>query len=182
MKGSWVASLALGFSVLATPVMAKEKAITGLELQQIQSHDFEAKKDLVFGAVMSVLQDAGYRIQAADKDTGLITGIGSSKGKLTYNLFGGFGKSKKTPIASVYLEELGTAMTRVRINFVMGKIKSTIYSSSPQDEEPITDAATYQDAFEKISQAVFLRQSMVAPSPASTVPEAAAVPASTSSN
>ena len=181
MKGMLIAPLALAFSLASSPIAAKEKEITGLELQQIQSHDFEGKKDLVFGAVMSVLQDAGYLIQAADKDTGLITGIGSSKGKLTYNLFGGFGNSKKTPIASVYLEEFGANMTRVRINFVMGKIKSTIYSSSPQDEEPITDAAAYQDAFEKISQAVFLRQSMVAPAPAPAQPAiATTTPAATS--
>jgi hypothetical protein len=30
---------------------------------------------------MSVLQDEGYRINAADKDTGLITAIASTKAK-----------------------------------------------------------------------------------------------------
>jgi hypothetical protein len=162
------APMALGLAVAigATPAWAKKAPeISGLELQQMQSHDFEGTKNQVFGAVMSVLQDAGYRIQAADKDTGLITAIGSSKGKLTWKPFQGFGKSKKTPIASVFIEDINPTFTRVRINFVMGKVTSTIYNSQPQDEEPITDAATYAEAFEKINQALFLRQSMTITSP-----------------
>ena len=163
MKALWYGA-ALSCCVSAPSAYAKKApALSGLELQQIQSRDIEGSKDLVFGAVMSVLQDAGYRIQAADKDTGLITGLGSSSGKMTYNLWTGFGKSKKTPIVSAFIEQTSPAITRVRINFVMGKIKSTLYGSQPQDEEPILDAATYKDAFEKIDQAVFLRSTMTAP-------------------
>lgn len=184
-----LAAAALALAITATPAMAKKKPeMTPLQVQQIQSHEFEADKDLVFASVMSVLQDDGYRIQAADKDTGLITGVGSSEGKMTYNLLWGFGKSKKTPIASVFLEEIAPTMTRVRINFVMGKIKSTLYGSQPQDEEPILDAATYRDAFEKIGQAVFVRQAMAskassaAPVPSSaTIAPAAATPEATTS-
>ena len=150
---------------------------TALELQQLQSRDIEASKEIVFGAVMSVLQDAGYRIQSADKDTGLITGISSTTAKLTYNLFTGFGKSKKSPVVSAFIEARAPGITNVRLSFVMAKVKSTIYGSGSQDEEPIYDAATYQTAFEKINQSVFIRQNVMeqpAPKPAS-VP--AAVPA-----
>ena len=163
-------------SASLTPVSSSAKdrqnSISGLELQQIQSHDFESEKKLTFSSVMSVLQDAGYRIQAADLETGIITGVASSKGKMNYNLFWGFGKSKLTPIVSSYIEEISPQLTRVRLNFVMAKVKSTIYGSQPQDEEPITDPKTYQDAFEKIAQAVFVRQSMAdtAPTAGSTSP------------
>lgn len=150
------------------PALSKQKkqpVMTGLQLQQIQAHEFDGDKKTVFASVMSVFQDAGYRIQSADFETGLITGIGSSKGKVTYNFFWGFGKSKKTPIVSAFIEEINKDMTRARLNFVMGKMKSTIYSAQPQDEEPITDPEVYKDAFEKIEQAVFLRQSMAASAP-----------------
>ena len=179
MIKQWVAPLALGLSLtLAAPVEAKKKEISGLELQQIQSHDFEGTKDVVFASVMSVLQDAGYRIQAADKDTGLITASASTKSSVDWTSFVGLGfsKSKKTPIASVFIESINSTITRVRINFVMGKIKSTLYGSQAQDEEPILDAATYQQAFEKIEQAVFLRQSMAAPTPAAARLSAPASP------
>ncbi|HKT84949.1 MAG TPA: hypothetical protein VJQ77_02555 [Novosphingobium sp.] len=168
--------------VCAGPVAAKEKAaaLTGLQLQQIQSHDIEADKSVVFSSVMSVLQDAGYRIQAADLETGLITGLGSSQGKLTYNLFWGFGKSKKTPFVSAYIEKIGPSVTRIRLNFVMAKVKSNLYSSQPQDEEPIIDAAVYKDAFEKVDQAVFLRQSMnTTPQEPAVVPAAGGASAET---
>ncbi|WP_244624346.1 hypothetical protein [Sphingomonas sp. So64.6b] len=112
---------------------------------------------------MSVLQDSGYRIQAADKDTGLITGIASTTGKMTYSLWTGFGKSKKSPIVSAFIEQRGPGMTRVRLSFVMGKVKSTIYGSGAQDEEPIYDPAVYQKAFEQINQTLFIRAGMDAP-------------------
>lgn len=154
-------------SIGAPSGLAKDKKpeMTPLQIQSMQSRDVEGSYKTVFASVISVLQDAGYRIENADRDTGLVTGVGSSKGKLTYNIFLGFGKSKKSPIVSAFVEEISPAATRVRINFVMAQLKSNGYGSQPQDEEPILDAAVYQDAFEKINQAVFIRNSMAAPAP-----------------
>jgi len=169
---------ALALSLSSVAALAKKAPeMTGLELQQIQSRDVEATKEVTFSAVMSVLQDAGYRIGSADKDTGLITGTASTSGKVTYNLFWGFGKSKKTPIVSAYIESRSPTVTRIRLNFVMAKVRSTVYSSGSQDEEPITDPAAYQQAFEKINQAVFVRQAMDAPTPVVTMAAPAPAPA-----
>lgn len=165
--------IAAAVAVAVVPTVAdakKQPEMSSLQLQQMQTREVEAPKDVAFGAVMTVLQDSGYRIEAADKDTGLITGIGSSKGKLTWAPFVGFGKSKKSPIVSAFIESYGNGITRVRLNFVMAKVKSSLYGSQPQDEEPIYDSGVYQDAFEKINQNVFLRLSMVAPA-VKTAPE-----------
>lgn len=143
----------------------KQPEMSALQIQAMQSRDIEGSYKTVFASLMSVLQDAGYRIENADRDTGLVTGVGSSKGKLTYNLFTGFGKSKKSPIVSAFAEEINGNTTRVRLNFVMAKLKSNAYGSQPQDEEPVLDAAVYQDAFEKLNQAVFIRNSMTASAP-----------------
>lgn len=150
---------------ISTPasLAAKKVAPSGLQLQQIQAKDIEASKDVVFSAVMSVFQDSGYRIQAADKDTGLITAISSTNSKVTWLPFVGFGRSKKSPIASAFIEQRSPTMTNVRISFVMAKVKSNAYGSSPQDEEPIYDPTVYQKAFEQINQAVFIRLGMTAP-------------------
>jgi hypothetical protein len=149
----------------ATPVLAKkEPQLSGLALQQIQAREYDAKKDVTFPAVMSILQDSGYRIQAADKDTGLITATASTKSKMTWAPFIGFGKSKKTPVVSAYIEERG-AGSRIRLSFVMAKMKSNAYGTSLSDEEPITDPATYRDAFERIEKEIFVRQALVAPAP-----------------
>ncbi len=169
-------ALASMFGMTASAEAKKKPELSSLELQQMQSREIEAATDTVFGAVMTVLQDAGYRIQTADKDTGLISGIGSSKGKLTWAPFVGFGKKKKTPIVSAFVEPYGPNYTRLRLSFVLAKLKSNIYGSQPQDEEPILDPAVYQDAFEKVNRAVFIRQSMAATAPE---PKAHTAPAAT---
>lgn len=153
----------LGFVVasVATPVLAKAKQeLSPLQLQSMQTKEFEVTKDQAFGAVMTVLQDSGYRIQSGDVQSGLITGVGSTTGKMSYSLWSGFGKKKKTPIVSAFIEQMGP-VSKIRLNFIMAKVKSSVYGSQPQDEEPIIDSAVYQDAFEKISQALFVRQSLI---------------------
>lgn len=176
-----VVALPLALAFLPMGVHAKKvPEPSGLELQQIQSRDFDAPKNITFAAVMSVLQDAGYRIGAADRDTGLITGAASTKTKMTWLPFIGFGTSKKTPVVSAYIEDRGPGMSRVRLNFVMGKISNNASFGGVTDETPIYDPATYQQAFEKISQAVFVRQALDASS--ASVPAAVADPVGTSSS
>lgn len=168
MKKAIIASAVAVACFSASASEAKKKIVmSSLELQQLQSREIEAGKEQVFGAVMSVLQDSGYRIQAADKDTGLITGIASTSSKMTWKPFVGIGKSKKSPIVSAFIEQRSPTATRVRLSFVMGKVSSTMYGAGPQDEEPIYDVAVYQNAFEQINQTVFIRQNM--DSPAATV-------------
>lgn len=181
MKKLALAVIGISIALGSAPTYAKDKKVelSPLQLQSMQTKDFDASKEMVFASVMTVMQDAGYRIENADLATGIITGIGSSKGKMVYSLWSGFGKSKKTPIVSSYIEQIGP-MTRVRLNFVMAKVKSSLYGSQPQDEEPITEAEVYQDAFNKVDQALFIRASMTqAPAPATVdaTPVAAALPA-----
>lgn len=167
--GRKVLSMALFFGVMVVSLpahAAKKPALSGLELQQIQSKDFEVGKDVSFPSVMTVLQDEGYRILSADKDTGLITGQGSSKGKLTYNILWGLGNKKRSPVVSAFIEQVGPNVSRIRLSFVMAVTKGGIYGQRSADEEPVTDAAVYTDAFEKISKAIFVRQAMDSPAPA----------------
>ena len=157
-----VAALAL-LSAAMPAAAKKQPELTPLQLQQMQARDLEASHDTAFAAVMTVLQDSGYRIGNADKDTGLITGSASTSSKLTWAPFVGFGRGKKTPVVSAYIEQRGPKMSRVRLNFVMGRASSNQFGNNA-DEEPILDPKVYQDAFEKIEQAVFIRQAMDAPS------------------
>lgn len=169
MRASILTISLLGSVAISTgaPALAKKQPkLSGLELQQIQAKDFEANKSVVFSAVMSVLQDDGYRIGSADKDTGLITASASTKTKTTWMPFIGFGSSKKTPVVSAYIEDRGPAISRVRLSFVMGKISNNNSFGGVTDEEPIIDPVVYREAFEKINQAVFVRLAMDAPSPA----------------
>lgn len=180
--GPIAAVILMTSTITANPAWAgKAPKLSGLALQQVQSRDIEAPKAITFPATMSVLQDAGYRIGSADVVTGIITATASTKTKMTWMPFVGFGTSKKSPIVSVFIEDMGPGMSRVRLNFVMGKLKNGIIA----DEDPIYDTATYNDAFEKINQAVFIRQAMInrqAPAPAAAVqplPAQSIIPAET---
>lgn len=154
-------ALAMAFSV---PAAAEKKPqLTGLELQQVQARDMETTVDVAFPAVMTVLQDAGYRIQSADKATGLIVAEGSSKKVTTYNFWFGLGSKKRVPTVSAFIESRGPQYTRVRLSFVMSLRKSR---NAFSDEDPITDPAVYRDAFEKIEKEIFTRNAMNAAAPA----------------
>lgn len=149
---------ALAVSV-CSPVLAKKAPqVSPLEMQQMQMREFEVRKEISFPAVMTVLQDAGYRIEQADKDTGLITGMASTKSKLTYNLFWGMGKKKNTPVVSAFIEDRGRG-SRVRLNFVLSTTKNRIYGHASSDDSPIVDPQIYREAFEKIDREIFVRVS-----------------------
>lgn len=170
-------AIAVAILLAGGPAQAKKPPeISGLALQQIQSRDYEVGKEVSFPSVMTVLQDAGYRIEQADKDTGLITGTASTKSATTYNIFWGFGKKKKTPVVSAFVEDRGRG-SRVRLNFVLSTTKSRVYGVGSADEEPMTDPAIYRDAFERIEKEIFVRQALVAPTPAVPVSAGMASPA-----
>ena len=180
MNKSVLMAAVIGLAVLSpAPAIAKKKPqLSALALQQMQSREYDTNKSISFPAVVTILQDSGYRIQAADKDTGLITATASTKSKLTWMPFVGFGKSKKTPVVSAFIEERGRG-SRIRLNFVMAKIKSNAYGMGMTDEEPIEDPATYRDAFERIDKEVFTRLALVIPASAPAPVPAPAEAAST---
>jgi hypothetical protein len=154
-----LAGIALAVTAVSGADAKKKPEITSLELQQLQSREYDVPKDVAFAATMTVLQDSGYRIGSADRDTGLITGAASTNTHTTWMPFVGFGKKKKTPVVSAYIEERGPAVARVRLNFVMTKNSANQFGGQ-SDEEPITDATVYQGAFERISKEVFVRQAL----------------------
>lgn len=182
MKKFVIVTSVLGSLLLMSPVAAKKAPpISGLALQQMQARDYEVGKSVSFPAVMTVLQDSGYRIQSADRDTGLITATASTKSKTTWAPFVGFGKSKKTPVVSAYIEDRGPG-SRVRMNFILAKSKKGAYGMGWEDEEPILEQQVYRDAFERVEKEIFTRQALatpvkvqaaVTPAAASPVPTAA---------
>jgi len=186
MKYTGLALAFLAFAASTTPALAKKAPqMSALALQQMQARDYDMGKIVSFPAVMTILQDSGFRILAADKDTGLITAVASVKSKMTWAPFVGFGRSKKSPVVSAFIEDRG-AGSRVRLSFVMAKSKSGAYGIGQSDEEPMLDPAVYRDAFERIDKEMFTRVALTAPkvdaaaaAPSAPVVNAAQVPAPT---
>ena len=129
--------------------------LTPLEIQSIQSRTYEHSKDIVFPSVMSVFQDLGYSINSADVATGLITAESAAESNKALKFWLNISKVSQTK-ANAFIEEIGNE-TKVRINFVITNKKSFGYGQTDREDEQILTPQPYQNAFEKIESAIFIR-------------------------
>jgi hypothetical protein len=191
-KGTVVAAL-LGIAIIASPAQAKKAPVlTPMELQALQSREYQTGKDQVFPSVMSVFQDLGYQIGNADVTTGFITAGSANKNKTSFfEAMAGMQSSGASRVTA-FIETMPSGLTRVRLNFMNTKNSSSRFGSSANDK-PILEPKTYQIAFEHIEEALFERGALtktpvaataVAPSvtpaaaPATTAAPAVVTPAS----
>lgn len=136
---------------------------TSLEIQAIQAKMFETDKNTAFKSVLSVLQDLGYVVQTASLETGVITAQSPTKqdtsGGATMNaIFGGIRTEGRTYVTAS-VEDFNSKQTRVRLNFVDKVFRSARTGQQATDETPIQNPKIYENAFEKISEAIFIRTS-----------------------
>jgi len=165
-------ALALGLSINSAPALAaKRPQLTPMELQAIQSKEFETTKDAAFGALMTVIQDLGYTVQSADVNTGFITAASPTENKTGFfDAMAGAAASGNT-VMTAFLMQMPSGMTRVRLNFVNSKNLSSGYGQQSRQDKPILDAKVYQTAWEKIDEALFVMGAL-----ASSAPKAAPSP------
>lgn len=133
-----------------------EPVMTPLEIQSMQSRTFESEKSVVFPAVVSVFQDLGYVITQGDMATGLITAESATENSAASVMLFGISSTKQTG-ATAFVEEIRGEST-VRLNFVEKQETSSAYGRSDRRDTPVLDAEIYQAAFERIENAVFIRQ------------------------
>ncbi len=150
---------------------------TSLEIQAFQKQTVEASKKIAFAATMSVFQDLGYTIQSADFETGFITAQSPTNqgdndenhlaaffgvlGSMNYG--GGYssgGPAVATQVtrATAFIEELNPTQASIRLNFVNCTHSSTAYGQTSTKDKPVLNPTLYQNAFTKISEAIFIRQ------------------------
>lgn len=157
MKKKIFSAIAATSFVVANPALAKKAPeLTPMELQAIQSREFETNKENLFGAVMTVLQDLGYQVQSADLQTGFITAVSATQNKTNFLMaLGGVTASGNTKV-TCFLQSMPSGMTRVRLNFLNTKNISSSYGQNSQNDKPILDATIYRNAWEKIDEALFV--------------------------
>jgi len=129
---------------------------TSLELQSMQTKEFESTYTVVFASILSVFQDMGYIIKSADKETGFITS-GSPKSQ-EFVLF--VGNSMKQTTATGFIEPIAKNRVKVRLNFVREKETSNGYGMKGGTIMPIEDPKFYQSVFEKVEKAIFVRNNI----------------------
>ncbi len=147
----------------------KKPKLTPLEIQSLQQRNLETSKDVAFASVVSVFQDLGYTIASADKDTGLINGESLAKSDTdasTALLFlelladedEGYDVTTVQTKATAFVESFTEGQTRVRLSFVKNKSRSSSGGQLSQKDKQILDAEIYRNAFDRIENAVFVRE------------------------
>ncbi len=129
--------------------------MTPLEIQSLQTREFEQGKEIVFPSVISVFQDLGYTIKSADKDTGLITAESQASSNKWSLILTGISQVKQTSVTA-FVEEIGV-ITKVRLNFVNVNTSSSAYGRTDRNDNAILAVDPYQNAFERIENAIFIR-------------------------
>ena len=156
MKSSYLWGLLITILVSGCAT-APQSTLTPMEIQALQTRSYEFKKDIVFPSVMSVFQDLGYTVNSANKDTGLITAESATSSDAASKFWLGITDVSQTK-ATAFIEQIGSNAT-VRLNFVTTSKKSGIYGQSDRQDTPILDGNVYQNAFERIENAIFVRSS-----------------------
>lgn len=171
-------SLAIAASLVAcisVPAYAKKPPqLTPMELQAIQSKEFQTSKETLFASTMSVFQDLGYTINSAEMQTGFITANSPMANKT--NFWGAMAgvASQGMTRATAFVEAMPNGYSRIRLNFVNTVQSSSAYGRNSQADKPILDPAPYKAAWEKIDEALFVRNAIASPAPAQAPPTAPA--------
>lgn len=133
---------------------------TSLEIQSYQSRQFDVDKKTAFNSAMSVFQDLGYIVNSANLDTGFITAESPTKGakggEAFLSFLAGMRIEGRTAVTA-FVEELSPKSSKIRLNFVERRKTSGDYGQQSNRDNPIQDPKIYQSAFDKISDAVFIR-------------------------
>lgn len=156
-KGVFV--FALSAVLLAGCMPATKKQPTSLQIQAFQTKQFETSKTIAFNSVLSVFQDLGYIVQSASKDTGFITASSPTKNQTGFwDAMAGVAASGNTK-ATAFIEEIRPGHAQIRLNFVSTNHMSSAYGRNSEQDTPILKPKVYQVAFDKIGNAIFIRQS-----------------------
>ena len=129
---------------------------TPMELQAIQTKEFDTDKKTAFTSVLSVLQDLGYIIGSADMETGLIT----AKSPTSQDFVPFVGQRMQDTKVNAFVEQIAKGRAKIRINFIKSVQTYSGYGMKGENEHPIEEGEMYQEVFAKIQQAIFVRSNL----------------------
>ncbi len=151
MKKYMVALSALSLVAMPAASFAKEKAPKPIELSEseiaaLQSKKYDVGYDVLFPAVMATLQSTNYVNINASKDAGTASAETEAKGKVIYNIIWGFGKKKRTQLASIFMEPIGSgSMIRLKLSVIESKSRGI--GGSVSDGAPVKFGEPYRDFY-----------------------------------
>ncbi|MDR1433427.1 MAG: hypothetical protein LBI61_03785 [Puniceicoccales bacterium] len=142
---------------------ANRQQRTSVDIQALQTRQFECSYKVAFAAVVDVFQDLGFVIQSSDFTTGLVIAKSNvqSRESLGFSTFKP--ETKATwDVGTAHVEEVGHNIVSVRVSFVRHKKASYEYGSSSESSFAITDGRFYTNFFEKVDKSIFIRHNLKA--------------------
>jgi hypothetical protein len=129
-----------------------------MEIQSYQSREFETTKRIAFDSTMSVLQDSGFIIESADFETGFITGAGTTQSRSDF----WWGAMNEHVKMTAFVEQRTSSVSRIRLNVVESAQRKSVWNPAQDviNESGVRDPKVYQELFEKIDQAVFIKKNL----------------------
>jgi predicted small lipoprotein YifL len=128
--------------------------LTPLQIEAMQTQSFNTAKRDTFDGIMTVLQNEGYVVQAANYDTGFITAKSAENltrtAKDVFVSYNEFVNAFITPVKDSKQKE-----TKVRLNFVIHFSTSDKNGTRTQDKA-VSDPEVYKRAFNDIRQQLFV--------------------------
>ena len=170
MVPRFVALAGAAAAIATASAAAPPPVLAPLQLQAFQQHEFEADKSTVFDGVVDVLQDLGFTIASADLNTGFITAESPQTSTKSLSDAIWWGGATSNSRVTAFIETMASGRTRVRLNFVSRKFRLGWSYTREQHDQAVTDPRVYQVAFEKVDEALFVRRSTSATSPAAPEP------------
>ncbi|MDR1528509.1 MAG: hypothetical protein LBS22_02915 [Puniceicoccales bacterium] len=135
---------------------------TSVEIQSIQTREFDIPYKIAFASVVDVFQDLGFVIQSSDFTTGLIIAKGSviSKDVGFLEAMSGVHSKVVWNVGTAHLEELSDGKVSIRISFVTNAKVTLEYGASDESNKAIHDGEFYARFFDKIDKSIFVRQNL----------------------
>lgn len=131
-----------------------EPQLNALQIEAMQTQSYNTTKRDTFNGVMTVLQNEGYVVQAANYDTGFITARSAEKSiqdaKDKYVSYNEFVNAFITPVKDSKQNE-----TKVRLNFVVHFSMNDKNGTRTEDQQ-VFDSDVYDKAFNDIRQQLFV--------------------------
>lgn len=144
--------------MMAMPAVGADKQapveLSAAELAALQSKTYDVPFKVMFPATISTLQSLGYLNINASRDAGTISAETEAKGKIIYNIIWGFGKKKRTQLASLFVEEIGSSRSTVKLNLTINEAKSRGFNNAFTDGTLVRQADPYKDFFASLDTEV----------------------------
>ena len=172
-----ILAAALTASIVPSAGWAKDPdkpvELSQADLAAVQTHAVDAPYEVLFPATMATLQQLNYNNVNASRDAGTATAQTEAKGKIIYNIIWGFGKKKRTQLASILMEPNGQAASKINLKLTTVESKSRgLIGSGFSDGVPVKVAEPYTAFYAALDAEVARRKGVIAA--AAPAPNAAA--------